>query len=516
MSKKYIEKNIIPKVKISDDGEILFNKKPLAKDGFTPFHNLEFKSQLSYGANGVVFVAINKTIKIEQLVKLCFVTDSNLREKALSEAKKNSTVKLSDTIARVYDVGIIEVSDENINEVVYSIMEFVEDSITLKEYLEKRNEFWNVLTRLSPSTKLLQHQSIFGVLFQESMNVAAYFIRSIAYLIKNDIRHGDLNPGNILICNSIFSSELLRDIKNYQDCNNENFENKSKLDYRSLKHYYSNYGIKGSIRVGEIDEDKLSVKLIDLGASNIKPSTIEKTNQRDSWLIYKTVYDLLSPLFYELKENIDLKNFFFFKEVEIEKNNAIKKLEYYFPFEQYSLLTDGKYITKSQNEIGIKDGKILIGSGTFECSDEMREELLSSKEIFLNNQILPHLFQDEKIEKDLMFVKESQYNGQIPYQMMATDILKIIGIFNIYYGGVYNGNEVKKGDILYKDIQEIIGFGTLDENGVLPNDNIAISPLFDFRFHEAANLLFRKNRNGKIWSNNLLFNFNYILDVISQ
>lgn len=97
MSKKYIEKNIIPKVKISDDGEILFNKKPLAKDGFTPFHNLEFKSQLSYGANGVVFVAINKTIKIEQLVKLCFVTDSNLREKALSEAKKNSTVKLSDT-----------------------------------------------------------------------------------------------------------------------------------------------------------------------------------------------------------------------------------------------------------------------------------------------------------------------------------------------------------------------------------------------------------------------------------
>ena len=37
MSKKYIEKNIIPKVKISDDGEILFNKNSLTLPKFSLF-----------------------------------------------------------------------------------------------------------------------------------------------------------------------------------------------------------------------------------------------------------------------------------------------------------------------------------------------------------------------------------------------------------------------------------------------------------------------------------------------
>ena len=107
-----------------------------------------------------------------------------------------------------------------------------------------------------------------------------------------------------------------------------------------------------------------------------------------------------------------------------------------------------------------------------------------------------------------MFVEDKRYNGQIPYQMMASDILKIIGIINIYYGKFYHNVRIEKGDDLCRDIQNIIwGCGVLGLNGDVPNGNIILSPLFDYRFHEAANILFRKNHRGKIWSSNSLFDF---------
>ena len=216
---------------------------------------------------------------------------------------------------------------------------------------------------------------------------------------------------------------------------------------------------------------------------------------------------MLSPLFDELQINNVLQEFAFFREVAV-KNKLIKKLEYYFPLERHSTITNGKYITLSGRKIAIEDGKILIGTGDFECSNETREELLKNKEIFLNNQVLPHVFQSEGIDKDLMFVEDKRYNGQIPYQMMASDILKIIGIINIYYGKFYHNVRIEKGDDLCRDIQNIIwGCGVLGLNGDVPNGNIILSPLFDYRFHEAANILFRKNHRGKIWSSNSLFDF---------
>lgn len=500
MSKQYIEQEIIPKISIQN-GEILFNNKSLLKDGFSPFHNLEFISQLSYGANGIVFKVMHKILKIEQLVKLYFVENADSRDKALTESKKNSTVSMADTIARVYELGIIEEPTE----IVYSIMEFVENSITLKEYLETRKRFWEILSDLCPSEKLIQSNSIFGIAFQESINIAAYFIRAIAYLIKNNLRHGDLNPGNILICNSMFSLGLLEYMEKYQECDIESDEKESLVNL--IRNYYSNYEIRGSIKVSEVDEDRLAVKLIDLGASHIEPSTVEKTNQRDTWFIYSTVYQLLSPLFDELQINNVLQEFAFFREVEV-KNKLIKKLEYYFPLERYSTITNGKYITLSGRKIAIEDGKILIGTSDFECSNETREELLQNKEIFSNDQVLPYVFQSEGIDKDLMFVDDKRYNGQIPYQMMAADILKIIGIINIYYGKFYHKVRIEKGDVLYEDIRNVIwDCGVLDEEGNVPNNNIILSPLFDYRFHEAANILFRKNHRGKIWSSNSLFDF---------
>ena len=86
----------------------------------------------------------------------------------------------------------------------------------------------------------------------------------------------------------MFSLGLLEYMEKYQECNIESDEIESVVTL--IRNYYSNYEIRGSINVSEVDEDRLAVKLIDLGASHIEPSTVEKTNQRDTWFIYSTVY----------------------------------------------------------------------------------------------------------------------------------------------------------------------------------------------------------------------------------
>ena len=124
--------------------------------------------------------------------------------------------------------------------------------------------------------------------------------------------------------------------------------------------------------------------------------------------------------------------------------------------------------------------------------------------------------QHYNISKDLMFVEDKTYNAQIPYQMMASELLKIIALVNIYYGLIYQGNTLLDDDILNQEIQNIIFTGILDDEGKVPDRNITLSPLFDYRFHEAANILLRKNKDGKLWSNNLLFDYNNLLHILNN
>lgn len=124
--------------------------------------------------------------------------------------------------------------------------------------------------------------------------------------------------------------------------------------------------------------------------------------------------------------------------------------------------------------------------------------------------------QHYNISKDLMFEEDETYNAQIPYQMMASELLKIIALVNIYYGLIYQGNILLDDDILIQEIQNIICAGILDDEGEVPVRNITLSPLFDYKFYEAANILLRKNKNGKLWSNNLLFDYNSLLYILNN
>lgn len=442
------KKNLIKKIqKLSiDNGKLKFNGQPFRTSaGVSPFEHFTFTKQLSHGANGVTYVVQHKHLFSKQLVKLYFVDDEQKKEKAMSESRKNSALNMADSTARVYDLGVLS----NPTNVVYSVMELVDDAKTFQEYLKIRNNCLKVMGNIQKES-LLQRGSLLGEIFQESIIVACYFLRCVAYLIKNNIRHGDLNPGNILICNSIMERVI-------NNGNNIHF----RIDEDSAIPSYSNKP-DTKINVGMIDGHDLSVKLIDLGASRVAPSSPEKTNQRDTWFIYDTVNKLLLPFFKALGFENGLSAFANFG---IIGKGQVKKLEYNF-------------------------------------------------HAFKEAQIASYESQMDYLSLEFMFEEEKDFYGQIPYQMISAELLKIIALVNIFFGIFYNGGSIEQEDVV--EIQNIIEAGTLSDDYKIPNRNIVFSSLFDYRFYEAANILLRKNPRGKLWSNNLLFNYEKMKEMILE
>lgn len=539
---------ILKKLSINDGGVLCYEEKQFLTENKVPaFQNLEFKKILSNGANGITFIVFHKNLKIEQLVKLYFIIEDSNEIKAIEETKKNSSVKLGDTIARVYDCGKLLFPVP----VYYSIMELVENSLTLKDYLKVRTSFISALKEISPSEKMLEKDSVFDIILQEGVNICIYFLRDISYLIKYNIRHGDLNSGNIMIGGSILTdniSDLIdkyNDIKRDKECIPVKWE---KIKQEIL--YYKN-NFYNEVFVGEIRQDRLQVKLIDLGTSHVKPSTVEKTNQRDSWFIFSTIRDILSPIFDEL--SIDFRDYFHFKQVD-ERN--VRKLEYNFKLEEYSELGD-YYESKLYPfvEFHVENGKLDLSTLSVDekssiiqqwsthnsFSDELDrliqeytnsplstdskvdeiivKMLVEAGEIFNNLQILSRKLQFELVAKELMFESSTRYNGQIPYQMLSYEMFKFVAVTNILLGLIFHqgnfdllGNQYNP---IYRDLASIINYNNNVSSVEDVSHRFFISDIFDYKFYETGSILLNLNKDKKLWSNNILIDFDsYINDFI--
>lgn len=534
----------LKKISIDKDGMLCYeNKQFLIKDGLPAFQNLKFKKILSNGANGVTFIVIHNNLQIEQLVKLYFITDPKFEIKAIEESKKNSNVKLGDTIARVYDCGKLLYPVA----VYYSIMELVENSLTLKDYLKIRKNLIVALKEISPSSKILEKNSLFNIIIQEGVNLCIYFLRDISYLIKYKIRHGDLNPGNIMIGGSILTDHLISLIDEYNKMKNKKI---SPVEFEEIKEkilWYKNNSIN-EVFVGEIRQDRLQIKLIDLGTSHVNPSTVEKTNQRDSWFIFSTIRDILAPIFVEL--SLDFYKYFNLKQVG---KSQVKKLEYNFKLEKYSEL--GEYYKSNlfpSVEFHIENGKLDLSTLSDEekykiiqdwCTqnlffgelqklaqecidrplstdsrfDDIIIRMLKEKgEIFNNLQILPHKLQFDIVSKDLMFESDNLYNGQIPYQMISYEMFKFVAVTNLLLGLIFiHGNLASLkvfSDPISIDLKRIIHYNDVSSFGDISN-RFFISDIFDYKFYEAGNILLNLNRENVLWSNNILVDYNsYIED----
>ena len=538
---------ILKKLSINNGGVLCYEEKQFLTENKVPaFQNLEFKKILSNGANGITFIVFHKYLKIEQLVKLYFITDNKIEIKAIEETKKNSSVKLGDTIARVYDSGKLLFPVH----VYYSIMELVENSLTLKDYLKVRTSFISALKEISLSKIMLEKNSVFDIILQEGVNLCIYFLRDISYLIKYKIRHGDLNPGNIMIGGSILTDKLsdlideYNNIKQNEKCTPVEFE-KIKQEILCYKNNFHN-----EVFVGEIRQDRLQVKLIDLGTSHVNPSTVEKTNQRDSWFIFSTIRDILAPIFDEL--SIDFHDYFHLKQVG---ERPVKKLEYNFKLEEYSELED--YYASNLNpsvQFHVENGKLDLSTLSVDekytiiqrwsthnsFSDELDiliqeytnsrlstvskvddiiiKMLIEKGEIFNNLQILPYNLQFNLVSKDLMFESSSQYNGQIPYQMLSYEMFKFVAVTNLLLGLLFHQGNFDlledQSDPIYRDLVGIINY-----NNVSSLEDISyrflISDIFDYKFYETGSILLNFNKDKKLWSNNILIDFNsYIKDFI--
>lgn len=536
----------LKKLSINDGGVLCYEEKQFLTENKVPaFQNLEFKKILSNGANAITFIVFHKNLKIEQLVKLYFIKDSN-EIKAIEETKKNSSVKLGDTIARVYDCGKLLFPVP----VYYSIMELVENSLTLKDYLKVRTSFISALKEISPSEKMLEKDSVFDIILQEGVNICIYFLRDISYLIKYNIRHGDLNPGNIMIGGSILTDNISDLIDKYNDIkrDKECIPVKWERIKQEILYYKNNF--YNEVFVGEIRQDRLQVKLIDLGTSHVKPSTVEKTNQRDSWFIFSTIRDILSPIFDEL--SIDFRDYFHFKQVG-ERN--VRKLEYNFKLEEYSELGD-YYESKLYPfvEFHVENGKLDLStlsvdekssiiqqwithnsfsdeldsliqkytnnplSTDLKVDDLIVKILIEEGEIFNNLQILPHKLQFELVSKELMFESSTQYNGQIPYQMLSYEMFKFVAVTNlllglIFHQGNFDSLEVHS-DPIYRDLVSIINYNYVSSVEDVSH-RFFISDIFDYKFYETGSILLNLNKDMKLWSNNILIDFDsYINDFI--
>lgn len=541
---------ILKKLSINDGGVLCYEQKQFLTENKVPaFQNLEFKKILSNGANGITFIVFHKNLKIEQLVKLYFITKDKkdkIEIKAIEETKKNSSVKLGDTIARVYDSGKLLFPVH----VYYSIMELVENSLTLKDYLKIRASFISVLKEISPSKKMLEKDSVFDIILQEGVNICIYFLRDISYLIKYNIRHGDLNPGNIMIGGSILTDNISDLIDKYNDIkrDKECIPVKWERIKQEILYYKNNF--YNEVFVGEIRQDRLQVKLIDLGTSQVKPSTVEKTNQRDSWFIFSTIRDILSPIFDEL--SIDFRDYFHFKQVG-ERN--VRKLEYNFKLEEYSELGD-YYESKLYPfvEFHVENGKLDLStlsvdekssiiqqwithnsfsdeldsliqkytndplSTDLKVDDLIVKILIEEGEIFNNLQILPHKLQFELVSKELMFESSTQYNGQIPYQMLSYEMFKFVAVTNLLLGLIFHqGNFDSLGvqsDPIYRDLVSIINYNYVSSVEDVSH-RFFISDIFDYKFYETGSILLNLNKDMKLWSNNILIDFDsYINDFI--
>ena len=538
---------ILKKVSINDGGVLCYEEKQFLIENEVPaFQNLEFKKILSNGANGITFIAFHKFLEIEQLVKLYFITDDKIEIKAIEETKKNSSVKLGDTIARVYDSGKLLFPVH----VYYSIMELVENSLTLKDYLKVRTSFISVLKEISSSKIMLEKNSVFDIILQEGVNLCIYFLRDISYLIKYNIRHGDLNPGNIMIGGSILTDNLSDLIDKYnkvkidKECNSVEFE-EIKEEILCYKNNFYN-----EVFVGEIRQDRLQVKLIDLGTSHVNPSTVEKTNQRDSWLIFSTIRDILAPIFDELSISFD--DYFYLKQV-VEKN--VKKLEYNFKLEEYSEFR-GYYQSSLQPNVQfhVENGKLDLSTlsvnekssiiqrwsthNSFSdeldvliqeymnsplSTDSMVDDiivkiLIEEGEIFNNLQILPHKLQSKLISKELMFESNAQYNGQIPYQMLSYEMFKFVAVTNLLLGLIFHHGNFDslrvRSDPIYRDLVSIINYNNVSSAEEVSH-RFFISDIFDYKFYETGSILLNLNKDKKLWSNNILIDFkSYINDFI--
>lgn len=289
------------------NNKLYFNDSPVTEKSKYPFEKLEFIREIGEGANGKVYKVRHKVLNIFQVVK---VSKSDYQKNIL-ESIKNASGEVSEVIAVVSDAGTFDYPSET----SYSIMSCINESITFSDWILCRDNLLKFAEKEHKENPLKSYSYLSGFIVQYSLSLAANFLYTYSILHKASIIHGDLNPKNILIIDSVFNENLFINL-------NEYFTD-SKLNSDQKREYKGNLTktiIKlRSLKAGIIDFNNSTVKFIDLGTSKLESTDSNIGEDRDSELILDNVRKILKPFF----RNSSLKNVL---NVDVEERRIKEKV----------------------------------------------------------------------------------------------------------------------------------------------------------------------------------------------
>lgn len=473
--------------------KLYFRGEEVLEEGSYPFGKLEFMKQIGEGANGRAYKVFHKILQMEQVIKI----SKSDYQKALLEAIKNSSTELSDVIAVVSDAGIL-CHPENTS---YSVMSIVNNSISLKEWIDCRDNLLKFCEDYLGESPFESFSYYSGLIIQASLNLIICILNSYSKFVQNNTIHGDLNPNNILVRDSFFSTELQQSLVEYFNYTKEERNSLELLD-SSINSIIDNLNsIRSRISPGTVSSSIYDVKFIDLGTSQLETTTRELGEQRDVHFILDSTRKLLKPYFTGTSllrfinlENVNGELLFSFDDPDFDEmlSNAFEeKYGISNAVHNGRLTEDAIKQLEGMTEISNKIGLPPIGKCGFifytrnKLFEYLVNELLSPYPIFVDNETYDSSRYDGILDDDFlnefMFLQKYIYQGNAPSSMVAGDILRLVALLVILLGYIHQDNRATKSEI--NELNSLISPSPLNET-VKVDIRILDNSIFDAKFIE--------------------------------
>ncbi len=473
--------------------KLYFRGEEVLEEGSYPFGKLEFMKQIGEGANGRAYKVFHKILQMEQVIKI----SKSDYQKALLEAIKNSSTELSDVIAVVSDAGIL-CHPENTS---YSVMSIVNNSISLKEWIDCRDNLLKFCEDYLGESPFGSFSYYSGLIIQASLNLIVCILNSYSKFVQNNTIHGDLNPNNILVRDSFFSTELQQRLVEYFNYTKEERNSLELLDPPINSIVNNLNSIRSRILPGTVSSSIYDVKFIDLGTSQLETTTRELGEQRDVHFILDSTRKLLKPYF----TGTSLLRF-----INLENVNGELLFSFDYPdfYEMLSNDLEGKYgisnavhngrLTEDaikqlegMTDISNKIGLPLIGKCGFifyprsKLFEYLADELLSPYPIFVDNEAYDEAYDFSwDVDPFYEYLQKYNYQGNAPSSMVAGDILRLVALLVILLGYIYQDNGVTKSETnVINELNSLISAPLIDELVKVNIRNLDNS-IFDAKFIE--------------------------------
>lgn len=473
--------------------KLYFRDRLVLEEGTYPFDKLEFMTQIGEGANGKAYKVFHKILQIEQVIKI----SKSDYQKALLEAIKNSSTELSDVIAVVSDAGILSYPENT----SYSVMSAVNNSISLKEWIDCRDNLLKFCEDYLGESPFESFSHYSGLIIQASLNLIVCILNSYSKFVQNNTIHGDLNPNNILVRDSFFSTELQQRLVEYFKYTKEERTSLELVDPPINSIVKNLNSIRSRILPGTVSSNIYDVKFIDLGTSQLETTTRELGEQRDVHFILDSTRKLLKPYFTGTSllrfinlEDVNGELLFSFNDPAFDEmlSNGFEKTYGISNAVHNGRLTEDAIkqlgcITEISNKSFIppigKCGFIFYnGSILFKY---LVDEWLSPYPIFVDNEAYDEAY-DVSWDGDPRdkYLQKYNYQGNSPSSMVAGDLLRLVALLVILLGYIHQDNGVTKSETnVINELNSLISVPLTEELVKVDIRNLDNS-IFDAKFIE--------------------------------